>query len=115
MNLKPISRLQIWSQELNVTCDLTVGARDFTPLPADAVPAGRDSGGSERRQQHSGETGQEQATAAELRERREAGPRAQGRQIRGVLGSHAGTWPARRHMNNDHTFILKAQFTDITT
>lgn len=69
----------------------SVGAGDFTPLPPDALPAGRDSGGSERRQQHPGEAGQEQAASPDLRERREAGPRAQGRQIRGVLGSDAGT------------------------
>lgn len=69
---------------------LAVGARDFPPLPADPLPAGRDSGGSERRQQHSGETGQEQTAGSDLRERREAGPGAQGRQIRGVLRSHTG-------------------------
>lgn len=67
-----------------------MGAGDLAPLPADAVPAGRHSGGSERRQQHSGETGQEQTASSELRERRETRPRAEGRQIRGVLGSHAG-------------------------
>lgn len=72
-------------------CLFTVGAGDFAPLPADALPAGRDSGGSERRQQHSGETGQEQTASPDLRERRETGSGAQGRQICGVLGSHTGT------------------------
>lgn len=72
-------------------CFFTVGAGDHAPLPADALPAGRDSGGSERRQQHSGETGQEQTASPDLWERRETGPGAEGRQICGVFGSDAGT------------------------
>jgi len=72
-------------------CLFTVGARDFPPLSTDALPAGRDSDGSERWQQHSGETGQEQTASPDLWEWREAGPWAQGRQICGVFSSHAGT------------------------
>lgn len=74
---------------------LIVGSRDFTPLPKDALPAGRDSGGPERWQQHSGETGQEQTASPDLWERRETCPRAQSRQIRGVFSSDSGT-PAGR-------------------
>lgn len=72
-------------------CLPAVGARDFPPLPADALPAGGDSGGSERWQQHSGEIGQEQTASPDVRERRETGSGAQGRQICGVLSSHTGT------------------------
>lgn len=72
-------------------CLPAVGARDFPPLPADAFPAGGDPGGSERWQQHFGETGQEQTASPDVRERRETGSGAQGRQICGVLSSHTGT------------------------
>lgn len=89
-------------------CFFTVGAGDHAPLPADALPAGRDSGGSERRQQHSGETGQEQTASPDLWERRETGPGAQGRQICGVFGSDAGT---QREEEEVPCFIGRSQDT----
>lgn len=66
-----------------------MGAGDHTPLPEDAVPAGGHTDRFARRDQHAGETGQEQAEAHHHGAGREAGQGAEGSQVRGVFGSDA--------------------------
>lgn len=100
-------RSKIWPlSSITLLLVSTVGTGDFPPLPADALPAGWHSDGSERWQQHSGETGQEQTASPDLRERRETGPGAQGRQIRGVLGAHAGKRRRKTSMKTNRNCVF---------
>lgn len=67
-----------------------VGARNNASSAEDTVPAGGHTDRSARRPGHHGEARQDQAEARLAGAGREAGQRAQGCQVRGVLGSHTG-------------------------
>lgn len=67
-----------------------MGARDHTPLPEDAVLAGRHADRFARRERNVGEVGEEQTETHHLRAGREIGKGIEGCQIRRMFGIDSG-------------------------
>lgn len=76
-----------------------MGTGDHPPLSKDTLPACGDADRSERRPVYYREACEKQTEADHSRDGREAGQRPEGRQVRGVLRSHAG--------NPDRCYLVK--------